>query len=611
VTRRGRAGRRLWAGVLLVLGLLAAWRPAAAQLLSPGPLANAHASIDGDNNCGKCHQSGRQVVEALCLSCHKDLAARLAAGAGLHGRNYKGKACEQCHVEHIGRGAKLVRWPGGSPDKLDHDLTGWTLEGDHRQVTCRKCHTKTSSLGKAQYLGEKPACASCHKDVHTGRFGKDCQRCHDLTEWKAFDQKAFDHKLARFALDGKHRDVACAKCHPQDRWTGLDFATCEGCHQDPHRGEFKPKACTACHNTAGWDGAADKLRQDHPWLSLRGGHRRVKCETCHDRGNTKAPSKGGACVDCHRQVHQARFGNRCESCHGGIQWLGLADKIGRDAHDRTSYPLAGRHTQVACAACHKPALPVARRFRGLATDRCGACHADVHQGEFASRGGGECGPCHGVDGFSPTRFGLRDHASTAFPLEGKHEATPCSGCHLAARPRLDLRVPGKRACADCHANPHGQQFAAEMSRGGCAQCHAAADWHRPRIDHATWPLTGAHARAACASCHGAGKQADQPAAYRGVPRDCAGCHDDVHAGQFATTPARACGDCHDTRAFKLPAFDHAALARYPLDGKHAPARCAACHPTAELRNGATAVRYRLGYRECRDCHANPHREPGR
>jgi hypothetical protein len=34
--------------------------------------------------------------------------------------------------------------------------------------------------------------------------------------------------------------------------------------------------------------------------------------------------------------------------------------------------------------------------------------------------------------------------------------------------------------------------------------------------------------------------------------------------------------------------------------------CAGCHRAEQLRNGASAVRYRLTYQSCADCHKNPH-----
>jgi hypothetical protein len=602
----------LW--LVIAVALAFAPRIARAQLMSPGPLSQAHANIDTDDDCKRCHESGNKVVAKLCFACHKDLDAEMSAGRGLHGKQYKAKPCEECHVEHVGKNAKLVRWPGGAMDKLDHALTGYPLEQAHAKVSpCTKCHTKTSPLGKAQFLGTSTACNACHKDPHAGKFTADCKRCHSVSEWKTFDRKAFDHQLARFPLTGKHVDVACEKCHTgaPPAWKPLQFATCDACHQDPHKGAFKPKACSACHDTASWEAAADAMKTNHPKLSLANGHARVACKTCHDRGNDKPPSKGSKCESCHRPVHLATFGNRCESCHASIKWVGLPESIGRENHGKTRYKLEARHVTVDCAKCHLKTKPQAQRFKNLAFDTCATCHPDSHKGEFAARKNGECAQCHTVAGFAPTTFGVAEHATTTYPLDGKHAATPCRACHKNPAPRLAWNLPAKQ-CADCHANPHGTQFAKEMSQGGCAKCHTALDWHQPNIDHSTWPLVGAHARTACAACHGEQKAGAQPASYRGIPRDCEGCHDDIHAGQFTQTqPAKACKTCHDATTFKIgKTFDHNKT-RYPLDGKHVGLACDKCHTSVALRNGATAVRWRLGYAECRDCHANPHREPKR
>ena len=596
---------------LVALGLVLAPQLADAQLLSPGPLSAAHASIDTDNDCGKCHESGKQVVARLCFDCHKDLAAEMAAGRGLHGRNYKSQGCEECHVEHVGKNAKLVRWPGGGMDRLDHGQTGYALDGKHAGVKCADCHKKTSPLGKPQFLGTSTACGSCHKDPHAGHFGGECGKCHSVQQpFQTFEQKSFDHKLARFELTGKHATVACEKCHTgtPPKWKPLEFGTCESCHADPHKGQFKPKPCTACHTTANWEGATDLIKSNHPKLSLANGHFKVACKTCHDRGNDKPPSKGSTCASCHAPVHVAKFGNRCESCHASIKWVGLPESIGRDHHGQTRYPLSGKHGDVACASCHKPSRPQNKRFRGLEFGACTSCHADPHKGEFAARKQGDCAQCHTIAGFTPTTFGLAEHASTALPLDGRHAATPCSSCHTAARPRVDLHV-AKKLCADCHANPHGDQFDKEMQQGGCAQCHTPLDWQQAKVDHSTWPLLGAHARTPCAECHGEQQKGAEPAAYRGVPRDCEGCHDDVHAGQFRQSqPAKDCKTCHSPDTFQIAStFDHGKT-RYPLEGKHRELACGKCHMVETLRNGTNAVRWRLGYLRCKDCHANPHKE---
>ncbi|HSN82496.1 MAG TPA: hypothetical protein VLS88_07975 [Polyangiales bacterium] len=512
-------------------------RQIGAQFLSPGKLSDDHADLEGDANCGQCHSTGKRIDTDACLSCHDDLAVRIKQKTGLHGREYRGEECGRCHVEHLGRNAPLVRWPGGKKERFDHRLAGWTLKGAHASVRCEDCHDRRNRRGHSTYLGLETDCVSCH--------------------------------------------------------------------EDPHEGRFADAECTSCHNESDWSEVAD-VRSNHPGLSLAGGHARTKCEDCHDRGNVAPPSAGSDCVACHAQVHDAKFGDRCENCHANIRWLGLPRRIGLRAHSMTAFPLEGLHDEVACNRCHLPKLPVARRYRALRYAACGDCHRDVHRGEFGST---DCATCHDEHGFWPTLFSITQHARTDFPLEGKHQAVPCSDCHTTQRPRYDLRVRA-RQCVDCHQNPHGEQFAKEMAQGGCGSCHSSTGWDAPKIDHGVWPLTGAHADASCDSCHRPSeddRKRGSGTTYRGAPRACAGCHRDTHAGQFRLTdPLRECDVCHVTDSFEIDSFDHAGLADYPLEGVHADLECVACHRKERLRGGATVVRYRLGYEECADCHANPH-----
>jgi hypothetical protein len=235
---------------------------------------------------------------------------------------------------------------------------------------------------------------------------------------------------------------------------------------------------------------------------------------------------------------------------------------------------------------------------------CVECHADAHHGEFAGRpDAGACVGCHTTTGWTPSTFGVAQHATTKYVLDGKHVATPCSACH-PGKPRTSFIVAGTD-CLDCHQNPHAQKFATQQATGGCAGCHSTFTWKSWKVDHQTWPLTGGHARAACAACH-PGKTIDSPvAAMRGIARECVACHADRHAGQFTRAPAKACTTCHDTEAWATPKFDHART-KYPLEGVHVGMPCARCHKIVELRNGEKSVAWRLGYAQCKDCHANPH-----
>jgi hypothetical protein len=598
--------RILCAAVCALLLSLSLERAAHAQLLSPGPLTKGHASLEGDTHCNDCHSSGKRVDQNLCLKCHADI--RVATGQGLHGRQYKGQPCEKCHVDHLG--SSTIKWPGGSPNAFDHGLTGWPLDGAHK-TTCNKCHTKPSKTGGPTYLGLQTACTSCHKDPHAGRM-PGCTDCHNATKWEQVNLKTFNHDLAAFKLKGAHATVQCAKCHQEPpKWRGLKFQACTDCHKDPHAGKLGA-SCTDCHDENKWKPASLKGGGfKHPGVSLANGHAPVACGRCHDKGNMVAPSRGSACVSCHRAVHKAPFGTGCVACHASITWFGMPRSVGLAAHAKTQYKLTGKHDDVACSGCHKPSLPEETRYRKLAFGRCLDCHADRHDKEFASRDSGECKTCHSTAGYRPTLFGVDLHASTKFALGGKHSAVPCSSCHKAPKPLLDLRL-AKQACADCHANPHGDQFAAEMAKGGCAQCHQPTGWHVPKIDHKTWPLTGAHATTACEGCHhpsAEDRKTGQGASYRGVPRNCGGCHEDQHLGQFRlTAPIYECDKCHTTKAFKIQGFDHTAMTGWALTGAHAKTDCTKCHQTAALPNEKPTVRWRRTSHECNFCHANPHKE---
>ena len=61
-------------------------------------------------------------------------------------------------------------------------------------------------------------------------------------------------------------------------------------------------------------------------------------------------------------------------------------------------------------------------------------------------------------------------------------------------------------CASCHDDPHVGQFADEIRAEGCESCHTETreDFRLPHFAHGDrtgFPLSGAHARTDCNSCH--------------------------------------------------------------------------------------------------------------
>jgi hypothetical protein len=130
----------------------------------------------------------------------------------------------------------------------------------------------------------------------------------------------------------------------------------------------------------------------------------------------------------------------------------------------------------------------------------------------------------------------------------------------------------------------------------CGDCHDPGGWRVAGgrgFDHARtgFPLTGAHALAACGDCH----RRERP-----ITRACAGCHEDPHEARLGT----ACDVCHGATSFRdTRARERHARTRLPLSGMHALLECAACHTrTSRAWSDVPAA--------CVACHEAEARRPG-
>jgi hypothetical protein len=126
------------------------------------------------------------------------------------------------------------------------------------------------------------------------------------------------------------------------------------------------------------------------------------------------------------------------------------------------------------------------------------------------------------------------------------------------------------------------------------------------FDHSKtrFALTGAHRGAACEECHRstALSVGDRKVVFQGAPLACVGCHQDVHAGQFAAmSEGRGCESCHDNISWKAGKFDHQRTS-FPLDGAHGRVPCKDCHNTKKEVDGRMAVLYKPTPKDCVSCH---------
>ncbi len=496
--------------------LLAATVPAGAQtvfekLISPGPLAAKHAKLEA--RCEACHLNFKKEVQSqLCNVCHKAVGADIAAGRGFHGKFHPASGeCSSCHIDHAGRDAIIIKFDKAS---FNHDFTDYPLTGRHVGLKCESCHT-----GGRKYRDAPVKCVGCHQkdDKHKGSLGPNCASCHAETGWKV---AKFDHNTTKFPLLGAHARATCQSCHADSNFAATP-RECISCHQkkDVHKGGLGTD-CAKCHDAVDWKpGFFD---HDHTTFPLVGKHVNTPCKSCHvePAGSVRLP---GECVDCHRKddAHKGGDGPECAQCHTAFGW-----KETTFNHDRTTFPLRGKHVTTPCTSCHVQPP----REKKIAAD-CFSCHGkdDKHAGQLGPR----CESCHDEVGWKhAVRF---DHGLAPFPLLGKHATTACADCHKTPRFK-----DASTSCGDCHAKDDIHKGSLGVN---CAACHNAATWAKWTFNHDTqtqFALTGAHATISCNSCH---KTKGEK-----VSQVCGDCHlaDDVHQGAFG----RSCGRCHSTQDFK-------------------------------------------------------------
>jgi hypothetical protein len=475
-----------------------------------------------------------------------------------------------------------------------------------RGKNCEHCHGGPTE-------GMTEACVSCHEAIGlqlaqgTGFHGTlaseaaNCRPCHvehagaefPLVGSESFALAGFPHRDAYgheglpFVLSGRHDSLACRDCHREadfpvlpegkKRFLGLE-QVCASCHEDVHEGAAPD--CADCHGeersfdvVANFDHAAS--------FPLDGSHAGIRCLDCHAEGGPDAfevlaPGRVAsrserirACADCHESPHSTSFlvavaasgsgrsVSSCEPCHAAAHatFTDPAIAMSREEHSASGFALEPPHADVPCEECHPEEASFAQAYPGRGEGQCGSCHLDPHGDQFA-RGrfaGAECLACHEKHAFDPPTFDVALHAQTAFPLTGAHAAVPCAGCHTES-----ISLPAG------HPKEFGRLFA-------------------------------------------------------GTKGDCVSCHEDAHEGFFDRSGlladverARGCALCHTPDSFSevAPDFDHGRRTGFPLDGAHAQAPCASCHPpsAASDARGRTFGRATPagGADRCADCHPDPH-----
>jgi len=280
------------------------------------------------------------------------------------------------------------------------------------------------------------------------------------------------------------------------------------------------------------------------------------------------------------------------------------------SHDRTNFPLVGKHRTLACADCHIKGVlegtPMA----------CEACHWERQQDDrYRLRLGMACGDCHTPLTWKKVDPNKWNHETvTGFKLEGAHKFLDCEDCHGAQGFKV---VP--QDCYSCHIKNYQGTTDPNHAQAGfptdCLQCHNTRSWSGAVFNHTTFVLQGKHRTAACADCHKNG-------VYAGTPTACASCHLTDYNNTTDPNHQQAgysldCTTCHGTSAqgWSGATVNHTV---FVLLGRHLTAACTDCHkngvyagtPTAcaschiDQYNSTTDPNHKaLGYSlECQTCH---------
>jgi nitrate/TMAO reductase-like tetraheme cytochrome c subunit len=501
--------------------------------ISPGDLTKAHANLEGLGNCTKCHVLGQQVYNSKCLDCHKEIDKLIKQNTGYHASSeVKGKDCWSCHSEHHGRNFRIINF---SKDNFNHNKTGFELTGSHRKLDCNDCHSNKSIKD-----------VEIRKRVNT--------------------------------------------------YLGLE-KNCSSCHKDFHQGTLSSN-CSDCHNTEKFKPAVS-FDHDKAAFKLAGSHRTVNCIKCHPveerKGEKFQKFKGIAfanCSSCHIDAHQGKFGVNCTGCHNTNSFK----QINQSAfdHDKTNFPLIGKHNFVSCNDCHKGKIT-----DKIMHERCNNCHADYHKGQFIS----DCSVCHNETGFLPSTYTIDRHNQSQFKLTGGHLAAPCVNCHLKEGEWHFKNIGTK--CIDCHKNVHGQEIKMDfMANNNCSECHNTENWNTISFvhDRTDFKLLGKHLNVSCTSCHYKEfNNGNKEFRFASLGNNCEVCHKDIHYGQFVQDESSNCERCHSFDNWKPVKFDHN-RARFSLEGAHAKLECSRCHLKIS-ENEKTFIKYKLENFRCADCHS--------
>ncbi len=549
------------------------------------PLTGAHTTTE----CIHCHANGYAGTTTICYDCHKDQYEQSLNPS--HLALSISTDCEACHTT-------LSGW---QPALFAVHNQYYALAGAHADIAtdCFTCHA-------GDYNNTPNTCYGCHTNDYnqttnpphvSGQYSTECENCHSQSTWVP---ATFDHNLF-FPLTGAHTTTECLQCHANGY--GGTPTNCVDCHINDYSESTNPshialaisEDCQGCHTTnPGWQPAA--FPSHNSYYELLGAHANIasNCFICHAGNYSNTPN---TCYGCHAEDYNqttnpphasAQFSTECASCHTQNTWV-------PSTFDHNAFfPLTGAHATTACLECH------ANGYGGTPAN-CVDCHINnynqsTNPNHIALGISQDCPVCHTTSpGWQPAAF--PDHNSY-YELLGAHTAiaSNCFICHAGNYNNTP------NTCYGCHADNYNQTTNPPHASAGfsteCLSCHTQNAWVPSTFDHNTYfPLTGAHATAACLACHENG--------YGGTPTNCVDCHindynQSTNPNHVALGISQDCPVCHTTNPGWQPAAFPNHNAYWVISGAHVAIanNCFLCH----------AGNYNNTPNTCYGCHADDYNQ---
>src|SRR5262249_37947262 len=140
-----------------------------------------------------------------------------------------------------------------------------------------------------------------------------CESCHTVNRFVPAKFELGEHAKTKFPLEGAHRASSCRGCHPIDE-------------------RLEAKIPTATKKEL-----ARRRRPERFSFAL-----------------LMPPQRPELCLGCHKDVHEGQFAeagraDTCNRCHKTTSFTDVTFD-----HNRSRFPLTGKHAQTPCASCHKP-----------------------------------------------------------------------------------------------------------------------------------------------------------------------------------------------------------------------------------------------------------------